>query len=323
MKKCLLLIVLPCYFLASCKNKIVSLADNDDKLDAHDFIEFFQPLKLPFLVADTILRRKEAPASFINAKLFARMVPDTVLGKLFGKELKPKLYTIGRINVPDQETYLLVKAVTSARRVLYILCFDNKNKFAAARPMIYNDNQPGVTGEAGMDAKYTLSITHQRRNAEGNVIYKKDDYVYTGGAFVLILTESNEASTKPPVIYDPIDTFPHHHKFTGDYSQDPRNFVAIRDGKDAARILFFIHFEKDDASCKGELKGDAKFISPSTARYKANSDPCTVDFSFDPTGVTVKEVEGCGSHRDIKCFFEGYYERHKEAKPRNSHKKNA
>jgi hypothetical protein len=34
----------------------------------------------------------------------------------------------------------------------------------------------------------------------------------------------------------------------------------------------------------------------------------------------MKEVEGCGNHRDIKCFFEGTYPRKKE-KPKTSKKK--
>jgi hypothetical protein len=309
MKKCLLLIVLSVLFF-SCKNKKLSLAENDEKIDTRDLIEFFQPLALPYQVTDTLLRRKEAESVLINYKLFIRLVPDSVLTRLFGKESRPRLYAVGKIKVPESETYVFVKATARERRVLFILCFDKNNRFAAARPVIYSDNAPGVSGQAGMDMKYTLSILHQRKAADGQVFYKKDAYVYTAaGGFVLILTESNEVKTKIPAIYNPIDTVSHKHKFTGDYSQDKRNIISVRDTKDASRILFFIHFEKDDGTCKGELKGEAKFGSANIARYRSNTDPCAIEFSFNPSGVTLKELGGCGVHRDIKCFFEGYYER--------------
>jgi len=309
MKKCLLLIVLPA-LLFSCKSKKVSLAENDEKVDTRDLIEFFQPLKLPYQVSDTLLRRREAEGILINYKLFVRLVPDTVLTRYLGKESRPRLYAIGKVQVPESETYLFVKATAKDRRALFILCFDKKNKFAAARPVIYSDNEPGMTGQAGMDLRYTLSILRQRKAADGQVFYKKDAYVYTtDGGFVLILTESNEVKTKIPPIYNPIDTLSHKHKFTGDYAQDKRNIISVRDGKDASRVLFFVHFEKEEGTCKGELKGEAKFISANMARYRSNADPCAVEFSFGSSGVTLKELGGCGVHRDIKCFFEGYYER--------------
>jgi hypothetical protein len=113
---------------------------------------------------------------------------------------------------------------------------------------------------------------------------------------------------------------PHKHKFTGDYIQNKRNIISFRDGKDPSRILFFVHFEKDEGSCKGELKGEAKFISASTARFRSSGDPCTVDFAFGSSGVTMKELDGCGNHRDIKCFFEGYFERHSPAKAKGKKK---
>jgi hypothetical protein len=318
-----LLLVLLLGLSISCKNKKVSLAENDDKVDAHDFVEFFQPLALPYQVGDTILRRKETEASLIDYNIFTRFVPDSVLGRYFNPSLKPRLYAVGKVAVPDNETYLFAKASTSARKVLYVLCFDKNNKFSAARPVIYSDNEPGVSGQVVMDAKYTLTILHQRKGSEGKLFYKKDAYVYNdAGTFTLIMTESNEDASKPVPVYNPIDTFPRKHKFSGDYAQDKRNLISIRDGKDASRMLFFVHFEKDNGECKGELKGVARLISPNMARYTASGDPCSVEFSFGPTTVSMRELGGCGNHRDIKCFFEGEFVRRKEPKakpPKKAH----
>ncbi len=309
MKKCFLLIALP-VLLFSCKGKKLSLAINDEKVDIRDLLELVQPLKLPYEVTDTILRRKEPDASLINYALFTRLVPDSVLTRLFGKDQHPRLYAIGRIKVPDAESYVFVKGAAKDRRALYIVCFDKRDHFSAAKPVLYADKETGVSGQADMDNKYTLTLLHQRKTAGGETVYHKDAYVFAeGSGFQLILTESNEMKAKPAAVYDPIDTLARKHKYSGDYAQDKRNIVAVRDGRDGARFLFFIHFEKDDATCQGELKGEARFVSPGLARYKSYSDPCALEFSFDVEGVSVKETGGCGVHRDIKCFFEGYYNR--------------
>lgn len=325
MKKCLLLPVLffslagPLIFFGSCKSKKVSLAVNDEQVNISDFLEFFQPLKLPYGVTDTILRRKELETAVINYSLFTRFVPDSILSHLFGKTVHPHLYAIGKIKVPDAENYLFVKATAKDRQALYLLCFDKKSRFKAARPILYSDNESdvkrGVTGRADMDNKYTLTLLHQRRTSDGQIVYHKDAYVFNEDTgLLLILTESNETKTRIPPVYDPIDTLARKHKFSGDYAQDKRNLVAIRDGRDPSRFLFFIHFEKDEGTCDGELKGEAKFVSPTVARYRSYSDPCALEFSFGSEGVSLKETGGCGVHRDIKCFFEGYYGRRKTTK---------
>jgi hypothetical protein len=318
MLKYLLLIVLP-LMLVSCKEKKVSLATNDEKVQIGDFLEFFPGMKLPYQVTDTILKRKEPEASLINGRLFARFVPDSIITRLFGKEVHPHLYAIGKISVPDAENYIFVKATAKDRRALYVLVFNKKDQFAAARPVIYWDNATGVNGQVTMDNKYTLTLQHQRKAADGQIYYHRDAYIFNGDAgLMLILTESNESKPKIVPVFNPIDTLARKHKFSGDYAQDKRNIVTIRDSHEASRFEFFIHFEKDDGACKGELKGEAKFIGPGVARYRAYSDPCAIEFTFIPEGVSVKELGGCGVHRDIKCFFEGYFEKRKSPKKTES-----
>jgi hypothetical protein len=313
--KYLLLIVLS-VLVFSCKSKKTSLGANDDEeMSVPDFMDHFQPLKLPYAATDTILRRKEPETAAINYKLFTRLLPDSLLTRYFGKEAKPHLYAIGKVKVPHEETYLFVKCTGKDRRILYLLCFDRKDHFSAARLVIYSGNEPGVSGAVAMDSKYTLSVTHFKRGPDGQTYHTTDDYVYNDASgFNLILTESNEGKPKIPPVYNPIDTLPHKHKYSGDYVEDKRNIVSIRDGKEADRFYFFVHFEKDNGECKGELKGQAKFVSPGVARYRSYSDPCAIEFKFDAGGVAMNEEGGCGVHRDIKCFFEGYFGRRKKTK---------
>ncbi len=322
MNKYLLLIALS-VLIGSCKSKKVSLAGNDyGELSVSEFIDYFQPLSLPYAVTDTILRRKEPETTSINYQLFTRLLPDSLLTRYFGPAAKPRLFAIGKIKAPKAETYLFVKCVSTGRRMLYLICFDRKDQYSASRPILYSENSPGVWGSAAMDGKYTLSLTHYRKAADGEVYHTTDDYVYNdAGSFSLILTESNENKNRVVPIFNPIDTLPRRHKFSGDYTQDKRNIVSIRDGRESNRIHFFVHFEKDNGQCKGELKGEAKFVSPGVARYRAYSDPCAIEFTFDGGGVSMKELGGCGVHRDIRCFFEGYFQRRREVHAKTAGKR--
>lgn len=318
MNKYLLLSVLM-GLLLSCKHKKASLADNAE-VDVRDFIEFFQPLKLPYQVSDTILTRHASESLRIGNKSFEQFIPDTLITKYFGKTVKPRLYASGKVAVKKNETYFFVKALAPAKKLFYVLVFDKDNQFKAGMPLIIYDGAPRISWLAGMDAKYTISFTRQRKSMDGQVLYKKDAYVYSEGAFILILTESNESSPKTLPVINPIDTLSHKRKFTGDYVQDKRNFISVRDGKDASHILFFVHFEKANGTCRGELKGQARFTNATTAQYRSNSDPCAVEFSFSSTAVRMKELGGCGNHRDIKCYFEGQYSKRKEGKPKTTKK---
>jgi hypothetical protein len=79
-------------------------------------------------------------------------------------------------------------------------------------------------------------------------------------------------------------------------------------------MLFFIHFEKDNGGCAGELKGSASLYGVKTALYRATGNPCELEFTFGGTSLAIKEVAACGSYRDIKCFFDGSFVKRKEPK---------
>ena len=145
MSKYLLLIVLSVLAI-SCKSKKVSPGSEDDEVTVPEFIHFFRPLPTPYTVTDTILRRKEPETALIHYNLFARLLPDTLLTRYFGKDIKPRLYAVGKIKASKAESYLFVKGVTSTRRILFVLVFDKKDHFSAARPVIYSDNEAGISG---------------------------------------------------------------------------------------------------------------------------------------------------------------------------------
>ena len=319
MKKYTWLILLSLVVWA-CKNKKVSMT-GDEKVGVDDFIAVFDQVKLPYQVTDSVFTKNFSDSSLISYKVFVQFVPDSVLSQHFPKGIKPDIFPIAGMISAKHETYLLCKAVTKSKESVWLICLDKSHKFIAAK-LLFSDGQPGENIFASIDARLSITIQRQHRNNQGELKYKKDTYILSEeGKFILILTESNEEAAKELSVINPIDSLPRKHKFSGDYVIDKKNFIAVRDGKSPNIILFFVHFEKDNGTCNGELKGQAKMTSSVMADYKGSADPCHIQFLFGNNSITMKEIEGCGNYRDIKCFFEGVYYKKKEAKPKPSKKK--
>lgn len=300
--------------LAACKSKKkVSLA-GDEPVEVGDFIDFFPDTKLPYVVADSNLLKKEKDSLLISYKVFTQFVPDSILHKIFGKNAKPKIYPMGKAN--GDETYLFAKTLSGDKRTALLLTFDKKNQFIAAMPLLSLD-QSAATYQSGiLDNRYTITKTVYRKNADGNINERKEVYVLNSGAksFMLIMTDA--VDDKVTELYNPIDTISRKQKYTADYGTGKMNLVSIRDGRKSDRLSFFIHFEKSNGECTGELKGEAIIKSPSLAEYRQGGDPCILQFRFTSSSVTVKELEGCGSRRGLRCSFDGVYPRKKEVKPK-------
>ncbi|HEX4852013.1 MAG TPA: hypothetical protein VFV08_14460, partial [Puia sp.] len=261
MKKTLVFLVFV-VFAFSCSHQ---KKKDGEVMDVHEFMDLFHTVSLPYQFTDSIFKH-HASDSLIAFKTILQFLPDSVFSGQFGKAGRPKLYSIGKVPVKKNETYLYVKAIGAGRKIAYVLCFDKDSKFVTSMPLIINDGDPSVNWNSSMDAKYTITTNRQRKTKDGLLIYKKWVYVFNdAGVFTLILTESNEAKPKSLQVYNPIDTLPRKHKYSGDYVTDKLNFISVRDGKNSSYMNFFVHFEKDDGECKGELKGEARFLNTYTA----------------------------------------------------------
>lgn len=299
---------------ASCKSKKKPSLSGEDPVEVGDFIGFFSPVNLPFQYADTALAKKEKDSLLISYKVFTQFVPDSLLAKVYGKGVKPKIYSLGKAGVPRGETYLFVKTIVADKRAVFILAFDKSEKYingvAVLRPDKLNNTSQTVT----LDKRYTITKTVQRRNADGSQNEGKDVYILNTDSrnFMLIMTDALDE--KVTELINPIDTFARKHKLSADYGPGKMNLVSIRDGRKPDRLTFFIHFEKNNGECTGELKGEAMLKSPNTAEYRENGDPCILLFTFSSTAVTLKETN-CGSRRGLNCTFDGSYGRRKWIKP--------
>ena len=307
------LIVLSLFLAAclSCKQKKVSLS-GDAPVTLTDLIAAFPEAKLPFLVQDTMMDNKAMDSMPVSAKLIHQYIPDSVFAANFPKGVKAKFHALGRVRVPEKETYLFVKATGGGHQTVYLLCFDEKPQFKAAMALLPFSPVSNGFAEGGMDKRYSIIHNRFRKGADGQYQYHKNVHVYNSGVFNLILTESNETVT-PSVLYNPIDTLPRKHKLSADYVKDKANMVSIRDARRANRLSFFIHFENNGGECTGDLKGEADLVKPNLAIYQDMGDHCELEFSFSGNAVSIRELQGCGNHRGIKCFFEGSFPRKKEA----------
>lgn len=314
----LLFILLLGLLFADCGNKKIKLTD-DDTVDIKDFIDFFPAVALPFQVSDTILKKKETDSASIGYKIFTQFVPDSLLANEFGKGVKPDMYPLGKVVMKNVETYLLLKATTASKKCGYILAFNKQNKFISGMPLVVTDKDASTSQSGGIDGRYTVTKTVQRKGIDGQISESKNVYILNTevGAFSLIMMDEGVADHQQEII-NPIDTFSKKNKLAGDYTSNKRNYISIRDGERPSTIRFFIHFEKDNGECSGELKGEALVQGAKHAIFRANGNPCVIEFTFTKTGVSFKELEACGSYRDIKCFFEGVYRKAKEPKSKSS-----
>jgi hypothetical protein len=313
----MLVFVVMTFFLC-CRHKAAEGGDEMKKIEPEDFLAMFPKLNLPVNFADSSLSKKSTDSS-LSFSVFNQFINDTLIQKQFGKTIKPRLYASGKLVVKKAETYLFLKALSPSKKILFVACLDKDGKFRCGMPLVVREDDSELRYASAVDNKYAISVSRLRKDEEGRTFFVRSVYVYNEeGVFTLIMKESNEGKPRTTQIYNPIDTFAHKHKFTGDYMQDKRNFISFRDGKNNSVIRFFVHFEKDNGNCRGELKGEARFVSSTIARYIANGDPCSLEFNFGEKKVRMKELEGCGNHRDIRCYFDGVYDKHKEVVPKQS-----
>lgn len=298
--------------IVACKGKKTSLQD-DEAVSIKEFIEFFPEKPLPIRIADTTLVKKSTDSLQIGYKIFTQFIPDSLLQKDFGKGVTPKIFPLGRTREKDKETYLFIKAAAGTKRIAYLACFDKDNQFLQMLPLLKTGFASYSSAYAVLDKKFQITTYYEKKRGN-EITFKRNVYIYNSGAneFTLIFTEPNEDIIEN--VINPIDTLPVKNKFSGDYVKDKKNFIAVRDGKRATEPLFFVHFEKGD--CQGELKGTARFISPTVAVFQEGGNPCTLEFNFSTNRVVMKETGGCGSYRGIKCFFEGSYPKKKTARPK-------
>lgn len=298
--------------LAGCKQKKKPSLSGEEPVAVNDFIDFFKEVKLPFQFSDTDLNRRDPDSLRISYKVFSQFIPDSSIDRILGKGVKPHFFPMGKVTPSKEEEYVFVKSVNGDRKTALLVCFNKKKEFVAMMPVLQPDQNASTQQISGIDRNLSIYKIVRQKNTNGTLNEGKDVYILNKSAknFMLILTDPLE--DHPADLINPLDTLSKKNKLSADYTAGKMNLVSIRDGRKLNKVLFFIHFEKNNRQCIGELKGEALLKSPTLAEYHSNTDPCSLELRFTPTTVRIKELEGCGSHRGVHCLFEGTFIRKKE-----------
>lgn len=308
--------------LFSCKDKKPSLS-GDDPVDIKDFLAAFPVVKTPYKVADTNMV-KVADTTTISYKVFSGFVPDSVLVSALGKNVaKSKIHPVGQIST-QSETYLLANFTQNKKTTLAAFLLNKKSAYLGYLVLLKPDyKDDNYVHSVAITSEPTFIISKEKYNSANELSYTRNGYAYNNGssAFIEVMNDSNEDQKRNSEVINPIDTFPRVNKLSGDYIQDKKNYISVRDGNSTLKYQFFIHFEKNDGDCTGELKGIMTMRDATHGYFQENGDPCVIDFTFSSNNITVKERGNCGNHRGIKCYFDDTYRKKKEAKPDTKKKK--
>ena len=315
MKKLITCALITTIALMGCKGGGKKSMKGDEKVDATDFISFFNDLSLPLSLSDSIFIKKPADSSLIESAVFYQFVSDTIFKNEFG-EAKPKVYAVGKFSNGEEETYLLLRATAPGKQFAYVAAIDKNNQFMAAMPLL-SSGKPKGSEIVVIDAKYNFTHSTNTKLTDGSVNTTSQVYAYNNaGLFMVILTDGLPAGTVLPII-DPNDTLSRQSRFAGNYAKDKRNILSIRDAATAQQLKFFIHIEKKDGRfCDGELKGEARMVGSDSATYTGNGDPCTLGFKFGGGSIRITETN-CGNRHGQECSFDGLFKKQKQpAKPK-------
>lgn len=316
--KRILLLLLAIGILGGCGKKKKPSLSGEDPVEISDFVESF-PLKKPTLVfSDTSIRQKDNDSQRISRKIFTQFIPDSIVNALLGKTAKPKFYPVARVEDPQGETYLFSRLVSGEKRIILISALDKKLTYGNSMVFFQQDKNNATREQSNMDTRFVINKTVQMSKADGTQAEGKESYAYDGELkkFTLLMTEALDDRVRE--VINPLDTLPVKNKFSADYSRDKMNLVSIRDAARPGRMIFFIHFENKAGDCKGELRGEAKFVSANKAIYSKPGDPCQLAFLFSTTSVTLKEETACGNWRGLECVFDGAFPKKKTSKVKKS-----
>lgn len=315
-----LLISLLFLMAIACKDEPASLS-GDAPVDIKDFVAAFKKTDLPYRLADTNFT-KMADTTNISYTVFSQFVPDSVLTGIVNKKAKKfTIHPLGKIE-KENELYLLANFTQNKKTTLFAFLLNKENKYLGSLKLLQQDNRDNYRHSVSITSEPTFIIGREKTNFNNETSYTRNGYAYNSGSgnFVELMSDSNEDLKRINEIINPIDTLPRKNKFSGDYAKDKRNTISIRDGANADKYAFFIHFEKSGGDCTGELKGTLMMRDARHGYFQESGDPCVIDFTFEGKTVIVKEQGNCGNHRGIKCFFDDSFTKKKETKTAKKNK---
>ena len=300
--------------LIGCAETKTDLSGNTP-LKINDFNAAFKNIELPIRINDTNLVAFTDTIK-IGRKALAQFLPDSVVDAIAPKLIKnSSIFTVGKIE-KETEYYLLLNNKDTKKQTVSVIAFSKKNVFLGYQILTQFDLTQKGSQFYGktllINKEPTFLIEENKLDPEQGLTNEKKGWAYTEQGFRLIYLDAN-IKPEQKAILNPIDTLPTVNTFSGDYARDKKNFISLRDFGNANKYQFFLHFEKKDGTCVGELKGLLNF-NKNQATYSEKGDPCTIQFTITGNVIKIKEDGNCGNHRNMTCYFNDSYDKKRKAK---------
>ena len=284
-------------------------------LKINDFNAAFKNIELPIRINDTNLVAFTDTIK-IGRKALAQFLPDSVVDAIAPKLAKnSSIFTVGKIE-KETEYYLLLNNKDTKKQTVSVIAFSKKNVFLGYQILTQFDLTQKGSQFYGktllINKEPTFLIEENKLDPEQGLTNEKKGWAYTEQGFRLIYLDAN-IKPEQKAILNPIDTLPTVNTYSGDYARDKKNFISLRDFGNANKYQFFLHFEKKDGTCVGELKGLLNF-NKNQATYSEKGDPCTIQFTITGNVIKIKEDGNCGNHRNMTCYFNDSYDKKRKAK---------
>ena len=300
--------------LIGCAETKTDLSGNTP-LKINDFNAAFKNIELPIRINDTNL------VSFtdtikIGRKALEQFLPDSVVEAIAPKLVKnASIFTVGKIE-KETEYYLLLNNKDTKKQTVSVIAFSKKNVFLGYQILTQFDLTQKGSQFYGktllINKEPTFLIEENKLDPEQGLTNEKKGWAYTEQGFRLIYLDAN-IKPEQKAILNPIDTLPTLNSLSGDYARDKKNFISLRDFGNANKYQFFLHFEKKEGTCVGELKGLLNF-NKNQATYSEKGDPCTILFTITGNVIKIKEDGNCGNHRNMTCYFNDSYDKKRKPK---------
>lgn len=302
--------------LFACGEKPTDLTGNTP-IKINDFNKVFKLAELPISITDSSFKHA-GDSLVIERKALAQFLPDSAINQFFDSKSKAKVTIHPFLRIEKEaEYYLLLNIKHPKKREIVALVFSNKNKYLDSKTITeFSDdhkNSSKYDKTLNINREPSFLVEENSTPIQGITTYEKKGWAYTEGHFRVIYFDSNKKPESKEVL-NPIDTtLPSKNIYSGNYGSDPKNFISLRDNGAPNKYQFFIHFEKNEGKCIGELKGVLNFTN-NKATYNEKGDACIVHFTINGNNITMKEDGNCGNHRGMTCYFNDNFDKIRKAK---------
>ncbi len=313
MRNWLWLAVLCC--VMACSEKKTDFSGNTP-LKINDFNKIFKTVELPISISDSNLSKLRDTIE-IGAKALGQFVPDSVVENIIpAKDQKAILYPLLKIE-KEAEYYLMLNVHRPTKDEIAVVVFSKKNVYLDYKIitsfLVEHKGSRHYGKSVSINKEPTFLVEENKMDEENVLVYEKNGWAFTENHFRLIYFDSNKKPESKTII-NPLDTLATNYVYSGDYARDAKNFISLRDFTGVAnKYQFFMHFEKKEGTCVGELKGLLNF-NKNQATYTEKGDPCIIHFTISGQIIKIKEDGNCGNHRNMTCYFNDSYDKKRKPK---------